>query len=177
MVATTKQQQKERAHLIINAREAGETYRAIAARLGVSIERVRQIEHHWQVVQRHRVEYRSNGLAGLEELELSVRTYNTLRRAGFNSLDDCLIATTGQLRQIPNFGKGSLNELDTALHGIGLARLETADAVAMLTARASRAETSLRGCLRRVEHAEKQVALAAQELTKLRAMLAEYWNT
>jgi hypothetical protein len=47
----------------------------------------------------------------LEELDLTVRTFNALRRAGFQTLGDVAARHTSELEAIPNFGQKSLAEI------------------------------------------------------------------
>jgi DNA-directed RNA polymerase subunit alpha len=51
----------------------------------------------------------------IEELRLSVRAYNCLKRAQINSLDDLLKYSEEQLLEIKNFGQKSATEVITAL--------------------------------------------------------------
>lgn len=48
---------------------------------------------------------------GLEELDLSVRSYNCLKRAGINSLNDLIIHTEEWLDHVRNLGKRSKDEI------------------------------------------------------------------
>ena len=51
----------------------------------------------------------------IEELELSVRAYNCLKRAGINSVDDLVNYSQEEIREIKNFGKKSAQEVFQAL--------------------------------------------------------------
>lgn len=57
---------------------------------------------------------------GIEELELSVRAYNCLKRASINSLSDLLQKSENDLLNIKNFGKKSSDEVIEKLHAFGL---------------------------------------------------------
>jgi DNA-directed RNA polymerase subunit alpha len=57
----------------------------------------------------------------IEELELGVRSYNCLKRAGVQTVGDLVSKTEGELNAIPNFGKKSIDEVVETLHGRGLA--------------------------------------------------------
>jgi DNA-directed RNA polymerase subunit alpha len=57
----------------------------------------------------------------IEELELGVRSYNCLKRAGVQTVGDLVAKTEGELNAIPNFGKKSIDEVVETLHGRGLA--------------------------------------------------------
>jgi DNA-directed RNA polymerase subunit alpha len=56
----------------------------------------------------------------IEELELGVRSYNCLKRAGIQTVGDLVSKTEGELNAIPNFGKKSIDEVIETLHARGL---------------------------------------------------------
>ena len=56
----------------------------------------------------------------IEELELGVRSYNCLKRAGIQTVGDLVSKTEGELNAIPNFGKKSIDEVIETLHTRGL---------------------------------------------------------
>jgi DNA-directed RNA polymerase subunit alpha len=56
----------------------------------------------------------------IEELELGVRSYNCLKRAGIQTVGDLVSKTEGELAAIPNFGKKSIDEVIETLHARGL---------------------------------------------------------
>jgi DNA-directed RNA polymerase subunit alpha len=60
----------------------------------------------------------------IEELELGVRSYNCLKRAGIQTVGDLVNKTEGELNAIPNFGKKSIDEVIETLHSRGLALRE-----------------------------------------------------
>jgi len=68
----------------------------------------------------------ANGSAGpmhdilIEELELGVRSYNCLKRAGIQTVGDLISKSEGELNAIPNFGKKSIDEVIETLHARGL---------------------------------------------------------
>ncbi len=64
----------------------------------------------------------SNGLDEIliEELELGVRSYNCLKRAGVQTVGDLVRKTRSELNAIPNFGQKSIEEVIETLHGRGL---------------------------------------------------------
>ncbi len=57
---------------------------------------------------------------GIEELDLSVRAYNCLKRASINSLEELLIKSEHDLLNIKNFGKKSSDEVIERLSAFGL---------------------------------------------------------
>ncbi|MFZ2050578.1 MAG: DNA-directed RNA polymerase subunit alpha [Solirubrobacteraceae bacterium] len=68
----------------------------------------------------------SNGMQGeewnilIEELELGVRSYNCLKRAGVQTVGDLISKSEAELSAIPNFGKKSIDEVVETLHARGL---------------------------------------------------------
>ena len=56
----------------------------------------------------------------IEELELSVRSYNCLKRAAINSVGDLIQRTEDDMIKVRNLGKKSLEEVDAKLNEMGL---------------------------------------------------------
>jgi DNA-directed RNA polymerase subunit alpha len=56
----------------------------------------------------------------IEELEIGVRAYNCLKRAGIQTVGDLVQRSESELNAIPNFGKRSTEEVIEALTGLGL---------------------------------------------------------
>jgi DNA-directed RNA polymerase subunit alpha len=56
----------------------------------------------------------------IEELELGVRSYNCLKRAGIQTVGDLVSKSEGELAAIPNFGKKSIDEVIETLTQRGL---------------------------------------------------------
>ena len=56
----------------------------------------------------------------IEELELGVRSYNCLKRAGIQTVGDLISKSEGELNAIPNFGKKSIDEVIETLSQRGL---------------------------------------------------------
>ena len=57
----------------------------------------------------------------IEELELGVRSYNCLKRAGIQTIGDLLSKSEAELNAIPNFGKKSIDEVIETLAARGMA--------------------------------------------------------
>ncbi|WP_311538216.1 DNA-directed RNA polymerase subunit alpha [uncultured Anaerococcus sp.] len=57
----------------------------------------------------------------IEELDLSLRSFNCLKRAGFNTVADILEVPESELKTIKNFGKKSLTEVIDKIHELGFA--------------------------------------------------------
>jgi DNA-directed RNA polymerase subunit alpha len=64
----------------------------------------------------------SNGMDDIliEELELGVRSYNCLKRAGIQTVGDLLQKSESELNAIPNFGRKSIEEVIETLQARGL---------------------------------------------------------
>lgn len=56
----------------------------------------------------------------IEELELGVRSYNCLKRAGIQTVGDLIVKSESELAAIPNFGKKSIDEVIETLAQRGL---------------------------------------------------------
>ena len=56
----------------------------------------------------------------IEELEIGVRAYNCLKRAGIQTVGDLVQRSESELNAIPNFGKRSTEEVKEALNALGL---------------------------------------------------------
>lgn len=128
----------------------GLTYEEIEKRFCVTRERIRQINAKSFRKLRHpgRLNYLKYGISGviarqsesareaalaslpkldikpeditLEELELSVRSYNCLKRAGMNTLRDVAEMTFDELCHVRNLGKKSVDEICAVLTGYGI---------------------------------------------------------
>lgn len=57
----------------------------------------------------------------IEELDLSVRSYNCLKRAGINTVEDLTNRTEEDMMKVRNLGRKSLEEVLHKLNGLGLA--------------------------------------------------------
>ena len=55
----------------------------------------------------------------IELLGLKKRTYGGLKRLGVHTVSDLLAKSEAELSAIPNFGRGSLDDVIEALHGRG----------------------------------------------------------
>jgi DNA-directed RNA polymerase subunit alpha len=60
----------------------------------------------------------------IEELEIGVRAYNCLKRAGIQTVGDLVQRSESELNAIPNFGKRSTDEVIDALTALGLSLRE-----------------------------------------------------
>jgi DNA-directed RNA polymerase subunit alpha len=56
----------------------------------------------------------------IEELEIGVRAYNCLKRAGIQTVGDLVQKSESELNAIPNFGKRSTDEVVESLNALGL---------------------------------------------------------
>jgi DNA-directed RNA polymerase subunit alpha len=56
----------------------------------------------------------------IEELELGVRSYNCLKRAGVQTVGELVMKSEAELNAIPNFGRKSVEEVQETLRSRGL---------------------------------------------------------
>jgi DNA-directed RNA polymerase subunit alpha len=56
----------------------------------------------------------------VEELELSVRSYNCLKNAGIQTINELVQKTESEMLRTKNFGRKSLNEIKEILYSMGL---------------------------------------------------------
>jgi DNA-directed RNA polymerase subunit alpha len=56
----------------------------------------------------------------VEELELSVRSYNCLKNANIQTIGDLVQKTEAEMLRTKNFGRKSLNEIKEILGNVGL---------------------------------------------------------
>ena len=56
----------------------------------------------------------------IEELDLSVRSYNCLKRAGINTVQELIQRDEEEMMKVRNLGKKSLEEVQQKLEGLGL---------------------------------------------------------
>ena len=56
----------------------------------------------------------------IEEMELSVRSFNCLKRAGIATVEDLTNKTESEMMKVRNLGKKSLDEVTAKLRGLGL---------------------------------------------------------
>jgi len=63
----------------------------------------------------------------IEELELSVRSYNCLKRAAINTVEELTGKTEEEMMKVRNLGKKSLDEVKAKLAELGLSLRKHAD--------------------------------------------------
>lgn len=56
----------------------------------------------------------------IEEMDLSVRSYNCLKRAQINTIEDLINKTEDEMMKVRNLGRKSLDEVLSKLHEVGL---------------------------------------------------------
>ncbi len=55
----------------------------------------------------------------IEELDLSVRSFNCLKRAGINTVDDLIRKSEDEMMKVRNLGRKSLEEVMAKLDSLG----------------------------------------------------------
>lgn len=63
----------------------------------------------------------------IEELDLSVRSYNCLKRAGINTVEELTQRTVEDMMKVRNLGKKSLEEVEQKLAALGLSLKQSED--------------------------------------------------
>jgi DNA-directed RNA polymerase subunit alpha len=63
----------------------------------------------------------------IEELDLSVRSYNCLKRAGINTVEELTQRTVEDMMKVRNLGKKSLEEVEQKLSALGLGLKQSED--------------------------------------------------
>ena len=56
----------------------------------------------------------------IEDLELSARSFNCLKRANISTVEDLTNKTAAEMAKVRNLGKKSLEEVTAKLHALGL---------------------------------------------------------
>lgn len=56
----------------------------------------------------------------VEELDLTLRSFNCLKRAGIDTVGDIVSKSKDEMAKIKNFGKKSLDEVEDKIHSMGL---------------------------------------------------------
>jgi len=55
----------------------------------------------------------------IEELDLSVRSFNCLKRAGINTVEDLISKSEEEMMKVRNLGKKSFDEVKEKLQSLG----------------------------------------------------------
>jgi DNA-directed RNA polymerase subunit alpha len=63
----------------------------------------------------------------IEELDLTVRSYNCLKRAGINTVDELVQRTEEEMMKVRNLGRKSLEEVIQKLAALGLSLSQNED--------------------------------------------------
>ena len=59
-------------------------------------------------------------ISSVDNLELSLRSMNALKRLNINYIGDLVIKSEGEILRVPNFGRKSFNEVKKVLRELGL---------------------------------------------------------
>lgn len=70
--------------------------------------------------QKEPIEFNENLLKSVDELELSVRSYNCLKNANIRTIADLVQKSEQEILRTKNFGRKSLNEIKEIIHKMGL---------------------------------------------------------
>jgi len=77
-------------------------------------------ENESEIFEDQPVELNENLLKSVDELELTVRSYNCLKNANIKTIADLVQMTEQEILRTKNFGRKSLNEIKEILHSMGL---------------------------------------------------------
>ena len=97
-----------------------------AARLAVeALEEIKGIsdldlEENWMLTQQVEEEAKEMSTIMIEDLDLSVRSYNCLKRAGIQTVDELTQKTEDEMMHVKNLGKKSLKEVKDRMYQLGL---------------------------------------------------------
>ncbi|MBI4886905.1 MAG: DNA-directed RNA polymerase subunit alpha [Acidobacteria bacterium] len=86
----------------------------------INIEEADEEAQAEQADQQRNVMTNENLDKSVEELELSVRSYNCLKNANIRTIRELVQKTEAEMLRTKNFGRKSLNEIKEILHGMGL---------------------------------------------------------
>ena len=86
----------------------------------VNLEDAEEDAQEGQADQQRAVVTNENLDKSVEELELSVRSYNCLKNANIRTIRELVQKTEAEMLRTKNFGRKSLNEIKEILHGMGL---------------------------------------------------------
>ena len=75
----------------------------------------------WNLSKEAQGEVQNKGLVMMiEDLDLSVRSYNCLKRAGIQTVEELTQRTEDEMMRVRNLGKKSLKEVKDKLYDLGL---------------------------------------------------------
>lgn len=84
----------------------------------VNEESLEEVDNHEEEVSNEPVNTASQRM--IEDLELSVRSYNCLKRAGITTVEELTQKTEEEMIHVRNLGKKSLNEVKEKIYALGL---------------------------------------------------------
>lgn len=79
-----------------------------------------QLEDNFMVQQPHVEDTKKVNTMMIEDLDLSVRSYNCLKRAGIQTVDELTQKTEDEMMHVKNLGKKSLKEVKDKMYQLGL---------------------------------------------------------
>ena len=85
--------------------------------IGNRLEHLKKVE---EIVPEDKVEESTIPDLRIEDLDLSVRSYNCLKKAGVNTLKELVKLTTKELSAIKNLGKSSVNEITSKIKDMNI---------------------------------------------------------
>ena len=79
-----------------------------------------EIENNFVIQQPHVEDIKKTNTMMIEDLDLSVRSYNCLKRAGIQTVDELTQKTEDEMMHVKNLGKKSLKEVKDKMYQLGL---------------------------------------------------------
>ena len=88
--------------------------------LSLFVDLSEEIGSHSTVVEKAEAQHDKVLEMTIEELDLSVRSFNCLKRAGINTVEDLINTSEDDMMKVRNLGKKSLEEVINKLEAMGL---------------------------------------------------------
>ena len=118
----------DKVHISVQTNGTITPLQAISQAAGVLVEHFDQIvplaglhlEESFVVQQPHEEDVKKVNTMMIEDLDLSVRSYNCLKRAGINTVQELTNKSEPEMIKVRNLGRKSLEEVKNKLHDLGL---------------------------------------------------------
>ena len=101
--------------------------KVMTAHLSLYVDLSEEIGSHSTVVEKAETQHDKVLEMTIEELDLSVRSFNCLKRAGINTVEDLINTSEDDMMKVRNLGKKSLEEVIYKLEAMGLSLAKNED--------------------------------------------------
>ena len=95
--------------------------------LSLFVDLSEEIGSHSTVVEKAEAQHDKVLEMTIEELDLSVRSFNCLKRAGINTVEDLINTSEDDMMKVRNLGRKSLEEVINKLEAMGLSLAKSED--------------------------------------------------